>query len=155
MTKRRMSNLRLVIEPWPLIISLFRICSLAAWLGVSTLPGCSASPRLDEAATAVAELKKLGARVSYAEVKPGDVRLRVELAHAPGTDAALVHLKALTHLRELDLSGTEVTDAGLGHLEGLSQLQKLDLGETGVTDAGLAHLQGLTQLRTLDLGTPR
>ena len=42
---------------------------------------------------------------------------------------------------------TQVTDAGLEHLKGLTQLQGLSLSGTQVTDAGLEHLKGLTQLQ--------
>ena len=42
------------------------------------------------------------------------------------TDAGLVHLKGLTHLKELWLTGSNVTDAGMAHLKELTAtLEKL------------------------------
>jgi len=68
-------------------------------------------------------------------------------------DDDLAHLKDLTALQTLDLSGCErVTDAGLAHLKGLTALQSLNLmGCDEVTDAGLAHLKALTALQRLGL----
>jgi hypothetical protein len=73
------------------------------------------------------------------------------------TDAAATveHLKGLTKLRFLYLSGTQLTDAGLERLKGLTKLQFLVIGGTQVTDAGLEHLKGLSQLRDLDLSGTR
>ena len=67
------------------------------------------------------------------------------------TDAGLVHLKGLTRLQTLNLSGTQITDAGLEYLKGLTRLQTLNLNGTQITDAGLEYLKGLTQLRELHL----
>ncbi len=88
------------------------------------------------------------------------------LAHFPGigptgtyvkwlptglTDTGLRHIKGLTHLKSLDLTGTKVGDNGLDNLEGLTQLESLNLSLTQVTSAGLKHLKRLTKLRTLVL----
>ena len=44
------------------------------------------------------------------------------------------------------------TEAGTAHLKGLTQLQLLGLsGCSELTDVGIAHLKGLTQMRSLDL----
>ncbi len=67
------------------------------------------------------------------------------------SDAGLRQLKGLTQLQWLWLNGTKISDAGLECLKGLTQLQQLDLSRTDVSDAGLEHLQGLAKLRTLDL----
>ena len=123
---------------------------------------------------AAAEIQELGGYVvcTYKELRPatwleelfddpggaddpvgvlgGGVELHAGFAD---TDAVLTeHLKALTHLRILDLRYTNVTDAGLKHLEGLTKLTWLDLIDTKVTDAGLEHLKRLTKLRQLWLG---
>ena len=59
-----------------------------------------------------------------------------------------MHLKGLTKLSVLDLSGTQVTDAGLAHLKGLTKLSVLDLRGTQVTDAGVKELkQALPSLK--------
>jgi hypothetical protein len=70
------------------------------------------------------------------------------------TDAGLTHMKHLTAMQTLVLTGwSSVTDAGLAHLRGLTALQWLNLYRCErVTDAGLAHLKDLTALQTLDLG---
>src|SRR5262249_25505521 len=67
------------------------------------------------------------------------------------TDATMVHLKNLTKLKNLTLTGAAVTGDGLAHLETFTSLETLDLGNTPVTDVGLKHLQKLTKLRTLNL----
>jgi Leucine-rich repeat (LRR) protein len=51
-----------------------------------------------------------------------------------------VHLKGLTSLQTLNLSGS-ITDSGLVHLKGLTNLQQLYLEDTQITDAGVADLQ--------------
>ncbi len=56
-------------------------------------------------------------------------------------DAKLEHLKGLTQLKVLILSGSRVTDAGLQYLTGLGQLQELYLQDTDLTDAGVTKLQ--------------
>ena len=75
----------------------------------------------------------------------------VRLQKCAVTDAGLEHLRSLTKLVELDLSGTTVTDAGLARLEGLKQLNALDLGGTRVTDRGLPQLRRFPMLRSLNL----
>jgi hypothetical protein len=66
-------------------------------------------------------------------------------------DAGLAHLKGLSNVKRLVLSGTQVADAGLVHLKGLTDLSELDLYATNVTDAGLVHLTGLNNLSLLGL----
>ena len=51
------------------------------------------------------------------------------------------HLKGLTRLKQLYLTGTQVTDAGLVHLKGLNNLSVLTLSGTQVTDEGKRDLQ--------------
>jgi hypothetical protein len=41
----------------------------------------------------------------------------------------------------LDVANTRVTDAGLQHLRGLSKLKKLNLSGTDVTPSGVRELQ--------------
>lgn len=72
--------------------------------------------------------------------------------HAPGvTDDGLVHLKAMTRLRTLDLANTGITGAGFQHLQGATQIEELKLHSTGITDAGLAYLPQWPKLRVLNL----
>jgi len=56
-------------------------------------------------------------------------------------DAGLIHLKRLTNLRSLSLSGTQVIDAGVVHLKGLAALEDLRLYYTPITGAGVAELR--------------
>jgi len=67
------------------------------------------------------------------------------------TGSGLAHLRGLTRLVVLDLSGTNVADAALAHVGALGSLVHLDLKDTPVTDAGLRHLASLGHLMVLDL----
>jgi len=109
-----------------------------------------------EAAVAI---RKLGGRVAYVDVSGGMIPTAVawlgalidddlsgyvaavSLDATRVSDAGLVHLRGLTQLKWLDLTGTQVTGSGLEHLQGLTQLQELTLSNTKVTDAGVAELQ--------------
>ncbi len=102
-----------------------------------------------EQAKAVAEIEKLGAKVTFDE--KNQTVFGVSLRKTEVTDAGLVHLKALTSLEDLDLSHTKLTDAGLEHLKGLTKLRWLGLAGTKVTDAGLVHLKGLTKIQWVGL----
>ena len=76
------------------------------------------------------------------------------------TDAALVHLKMLTNLKELGLKNCQVTDAGMSNLESMSNLQYLILNGTKITDQGLIRLEETDRsavsepLRTHESPTP-
>jgi Leucine rich repeat/Leucine Rich repeat len=70
---------------------------------------------------------------------------------SPITDAGLVHLKGLTQLTSLNLSGLPITDSGLGNLCGLAQLGGLYLSRTKVKGQGLAVLKSLPELTILYL----
>lgn len=75
--------------------------------------------------------------------------------HAEGSgigDDDLRHLKGMTGLRLLDLSGTKVTDLGLLHLLDCSSLETLWLWDTAITDVGLDLVARLPSLRQLGLG---
>jgi hypothetical protein len=66
-------------------------------------------------------------------------------------DSAMVHLKALKELRELNLGYSHITDAGLEAIENSTELRSLYLYGTKVTDDGLRHLRRLDKLETLAL----
>jgi Leucine-rich repeat (LRR) protein len=87
------------------------------------------------------------------------------------TDVGLKHLSRLTelrnfafagsavttenisfsHLRSLDLTGSQVTDATLDNLGRFHDLQKLSLVYTSVTDAGMTRIAALKELRQVVL----
>jgi len=66
------------------------------------------------------------------------------------TDDALIHLKQMTQLRHLSLSGTHVNGPGLSHLKDL-RLTHLDLSSTGVGDQDVQSVAQMKHLANLDL----
>ncbi len=122
-------------------------------LALSLAPAlCWAAEPTAKQARAIAEIKKLGGKVTVDEKSPDKPVIGVDLSRTKLTDAALEHLEGLTNLRSLDLTNSKVTDVGLKHLIGLTNLQSLELWDTQVTDAGMEHLEGLTNLSKLSLG---
>jgi internalin A len=86
-------------------------------LGLSFAPLVSwAAERNADEAKAIAEIERLGGKVTVDEKNPGRPVVAV------------------------DFTDTQVTDAGLEHLTGLTKLQSLNLEETQITDAGLTYL---------------
>jgi hypothetical protein len=72
------------------------------------------------------------------------------------TDAALVYLKGLPHLRRLSfVCALRLTDDGLAHLEELKSLEFLWFGYSNITDGGMVHLRGLNNLKELFVGIDR
>jgi hypothetical protein len=67
------------------------------------------------------------------------------------TDAGLEHLKGLTRLRRLSLSGRRITGKGLKFLQTLVALQKLELRDTQISDDDLALLRAFPSLASLNL----
>ena len=70
-------------------------------------------------------------------------------------DEVLVHVKALTELKRLELCSTHVTDAGLENLKGLTGLRRLAIYRQQVTDVGLQKLKGLRELEWVGLSGTR
>jgi hypothetical protein len=68
------------------------------------------------------------------------------------TDAGLVHLGGLKHLRILDLFNTPTTDTGLQHILSLKELRTLNLAGTEISDNGLQSLKSFPALEQLHLG---
>lgn len=77
--------------------------------------------------------------------------IELNLAGAQFKDADLSNIESLNNLRRLHLENTPITDAGLVHLKGLAMLEYLNLYGTAVTDAGLANLEGLKKLKKVYL----
>ena len=57
------------------------------------------------------------------------------------TAESVAHLKGLTRLKTLILSGSDLSDAGLATLKDLANLETLNVEGTNVTDAGVADFQ--------------
>lgn len=70
------------------------------------------------------------------------------------TDSGTAHLKRLSRLAVIHLSGSEITDESLRVFGTMRQLEELSLQRNRFTDRGLAHLKDLKLLRSLavDLG---
>src|SRR5262249_33687083 len=110
---------------------------------------------------AVRAVEEFGNKVIRDETAPGQPVISISLTGSKPTakrkhsrkaqDSDLKGLAAFTHLRALDLSGTNVTDAGMRDVAALTSLRELNLTNTGVTDAGLRELAPLKQLRSLRL----
>ncbi|MGH7222523.1 MAG: hypothetical protein ACRELF_04810, partial [Gemmataceae bacterium] len=75
----------------------------------------------------------------------------LDLAGMKITDAWLARLKAVPHLKKLNLRSTPLTDEGLANLAVLKDLQVLDLTDTAISNAGLKHLRGLKALKRIIL----
>jgi hypothetical protein len=76
----------------------------------------------------------------------------VQMANPDVTDETLQFLRAMTKLRELDVSSTQVSDEGLKLLADLPALQDLRLMNTKITDEGFqSHLAAKDSLLRLDL----
>jgi hypothetical protein len=110
-------------------------------------------PVLEEARARTA-LTELGAGW---ELNDGGHIALVKLNSMPGrsrySDAAMVHLKGLKSVCELDLGYSDITDAGLASIADLTELRSLYLYGTKVTDDGLRHLRRLDKLETLVLAS--
>lgn len=73
----------------------------------------------------------------------------LNLSGAKFGDNALANIKGLTNLNHLHLEHTPVKDAGLENVKDLVNLTYLNLFDTAITDAGLESLKGLTHLQHL------
>lgn len=65
--------------------------------------------------------------------------------------ARTIHLKGISSLQRLDLTGIPVSDDDLIAVSELTGLVELNLSETAVTSRGVEKLRGLTSLEVLDL----
>lgn len=66
------------------------------------------------------------------------------------SDTGLTHLKGLTKLRNLTLSGPRITDAGMWHLAGLTNMVAISFQNCAVTDQSFGALSGMTKLKEFD-----
>jgi len=113
-------------------------------------PDTSSKPiRATTAHEAAQVLEKLGAKI---DLDYDGVVQRIDLAYLKITDEQAKMLQLMTHVTELDLTGTDISDTALQHISDLRMLQSLKLKGARVSDAGVRHLANLTQLGILDLG---
>ena len=116
------------------------------WMGqVGALPGEDGRTRLNLTVEGDTDLAPLGGLET-------DRLWGLHCERSGVDDEQLAHLKNLSSLRLLDLSGTRVGDAGLVHLQRLDRLESLYLWNTAVTDTGLVSVGLLTSLRLVGLG---
>jgi hypothetical protein len=118
------------------------------WMGGVGVTGGNGQPTYNLRVTGATSLAPLAA------LAPD----RLVALHAPAAtigDDDLVHLRDMTALRVLDLTGTRVTDVGLLHLLGCTSLETLWLWNTRITDAGLDLVARMPNLRQLGLGNTR
>jgi uncharacterized membrane protein/YHS domain-containing protein len=90
--------------------------------------------------TALGKLGPLGSNIVW-----------LDLSGTGVTDAGLVEVRKMPHLKRLYLQRTAVTDAGLSHLSELRDLEYINLYGTTVTDAGLSSLKALPRLKRVYL----
>jgi endonuclease YncB( thermonuclease family) len=105
---------------------------------------------------AVAALQRLEPAITYDESKPGRPVIAVRFPPntlAKVTDDDLLHLKAFSNLRSLDVpSSPKITDAGLEHLAGLRPLVELNVNWTRVSAAGVVGLvRGRRMMQRLEV----
>ena len=99
--------------------------------------GCTAkvNPKQEAAAAkdprqagAIAEIQRLGGKVTVDEKSPDKPVIGVSLRHSEVTDAGLEVPQRIASTPMPDMDHTQVTDAGLASLAGLTNLQLLDMG---------------------------
>jgi mono/diheme cytochrome c family protein len=85
------------------------------------------------------------------QLKDVTTLMELNLSGTKFSDASAANLKLLVNLTHLHLEHTPIKDAGLANVEGMTHLAYLNLFDTSITDAGLEHLTGLTNLQNLHL----
>lgn len=100
---------------------------------------------------AIATLESLGVAPRPIAMNVNWRELNLRAQDSPVLDKALVSLKDVLGLVELNLGGTKIKDADLANIKGLINLNRLHLENTPITDAGLVHLKGLVKLNYLNL----
>ncbi len=80
---------------------------------------------------------------------------RLYLRSSRVSNRGIDSIAELKHLKLLDLQNarTRVTDKGMRHLKNLTSLQALDISGTNVTDKGLMYLRGLENLKRIAVET--
>jgi hypothetical protein len=110
----------------------------------------AAEPKVDEA-KAIAEIEKLGGKVTRDEKSPGKLVIGVAFSKSKLTNAELEHLASLPHLQSLELDNAQITDAAFANISKVPQLKRLLLINTPITDTGLSHMAHRNKSATLVL----
>jgi hypothetical protein len=123
---------------------------LAIAAAVLSAPLVAVRPRPSVGET-LARLDTLGGTVEVDETRPDRPIVAVDLHGSSARDEEMRLLGDLPDLRQLNLAATAVTDAGLVYVAQLRHLRGLNLNLTRVDDEGLPLLAGLSELRELSL----
>ncbi len=112
----------------------------------ASTPSVSAPPPVEDEAAAVAALQKIGA-----DVRDLGSSGRLVLLNSGFDDDDLLHLRALTDIRHLQLNDGNITQKGLAHLKELPQLNVLHIKCSSISDDDLQTLREMTSLKELSL----
>src|SRR5215469_18628783 len=102
------------MRPFPIVLA----CAAL----VFAAPGIPAHDAKTDQDRAVAVLKKLGAKITTDDARPGHPVIAVSFAYRPIADADLAALKDLPTLESLDLRVTRIGDGAATHFKGLTAL---------------------------------
>jgi hypothetical protein len=85
------------------------------------------------------------------QLKDVTTLMELNLSGTKFSEASTANMKPLVNLTHLHLEHTPITDAGLANVKDMTHLIYLNLFDTSITDAGLENLTGLTNLQNLHL----
>lgn len=103
-------------------------------------------------------LEELSIDGSFADTFLGDMTgmtglRRLAFSSSQTGNAGMLHLRTMTWLVDIDLSGTVVGDGGLGHLKDMPNLRRLVMDAAGsVSSVGAARIAEMPALESLTLG---
>jgi hypothetical protein len=107
------------------------------------------------ASKVAAALDCLRQRGQYFEFDNQERVVKVAISGGTATDEVAAHVGNLHDLRELIFERTELTDQDLRHLRGLTNLQKLSISGSPFSVAGLELLSPLSRLDHIYIGEGR
>ncbi len=138
-SRKRCRGFRVSLRQLLVLVTLF--CVFFAWMAI----------RL-RVTNSLAALESMGVFLCFNDMEDGSIRCRLSrfvgasnavAAFNVKSDEAMRHIRQLSKLQELALSG-DVTNDGLSHLAESSRLKTLHISAPLVTDEGLNHLARLT-----------
>src|SRR5262249_54540216 len=113
--------------------------------------GISSNTAIGMAGSGRGPLKRSGAVAALVELRRLPRLKNVDLAYSSITDGGLANLETLSRLEVLHLEGCRVAGGGFVHLRGLVALRELYLDDSQFGDLGLAHLKRLNAIERLSL----